>query len=114
MADFSGKVGLIVGVANHRSLAWAIAQATSKAGATLILTYQGRFEDHVNELAQTLTAPAKEEGERRASGKVVDIMSLLEQSLQNRRGGDGETAAPRRHRRAAARRRTSRSAQRRA
>ena len=34
MADFTGKVGLIVGVANHRSLAWAIAQATSKAGAT--------------------------------------------------------------------------------
>ena len=47
MADFTGKVGLIVGVANHRSLAWAIAQATSKAGANLILTYQGRFEEHV-------------------------------------------------------------------
>jgi len=37
MADFTGKVGLIVGVANHRSLAWAIAQATSKGGANLIL-----------------------------------------------------------------------------
>ena len=34
MADFTGKVGLIVGVANHRSLAWAIAQATAKAGAS--------------------------------------------------------------------------------
>ena len=55
MADFTGKVGLIVGVANHRSLAWAIAQATAKAGATLILTYQGRFEEHVGELADTLT-----------------------------------------------------------
>ena len=55
MADFTGKVGLIVGVANHRSLAWAIAQATSKAGANLILTYQGRFEEHVGELADTLT-----------------------------------------------------------
>jgi enoyl-[acyl-carrier protein] reductase I len=53
--DFTGKVGLIVGVANHRSLAWAIAQATAKAGATLILTYQGRFEEHVGELAETLT-----------------------------------------------------------
>ena len=58
MADFTGKVGLIVGVANHRSLAWAIAQATSNAGATLILTYQGRFEEHVTELAATLTPPA--------------------------------------------------------
>jgi enoyl-[acyl-carrier protein] reductase I len=54
MADFTGKVGLIVGVANHRSLAWAIAQATANAGAKLILTYQGRFEEHVGELAATL------------------------------------------------------------
>lgn len=54
MADFTGKVGLIVGVANHRSLAWAIAQATASAGAKLILTYQGRFEEHVGELAATL------------------------------------------------------------
>ena len=53
-----GKVGLVVGVANHRSLAWAIAQATSKGGANLILTYQGRFEEHVGELAATLTPPA--------------------------------------------------------
>jgi len=54
MADFTGKVGLIVGVANHRSLSWAIAQATAKAGATLFLTYQGRFEEHVGDLAAKL------------------------------------------------------------
>ncbi len=53
--DLTGKVGLIVGVANHRSLSWAIAQSTAAAGATLILTYQGRFEEHVGELADTLT-----------------------------------------------------------
>ena len=53
--DFTGKTGLIVGVANHRSLAWAIAQATAQRGARLVLTYQGRFEDHVGELADTLT-----------------------------------------------------------
>ncbi len=58
MADFTGKVGLIVGVANHRSLAWAIAQATANAGAKLILTYQGRFEEHVTELAAKLDPPA--------------------------------------------------------
>lgn len=55
MANLGGKIGLIVGVANHRSLAWAIAQATSAMGATLVLTYQGRFEEHVGELADTLT-----------------------------------------------------------
>ena len=55
MSDLTGKVGLIVGIANHRSLAWAIAQATARAGARLVLTYQGRFEEHVGELADTLT-----------------------------------------------------------
>src|SRR5204862_7360737 len=55
LMDFAGKVGLIVGVANHRSLSWAIAQATASRGASLILTYQGRFEEHVGDLAATLT-----------------------------------------------------------
>jgi len=54
MIDFSGKSGLIIGVANKRSIAWAIAQATARAGARLVLTYQGRFEEHVNALAQGL------------------------------------------------------------
>ncbi len=53
-----GKVGLVVGVANHRSLAWAIAQATAAEGASVILTYQGRFEDHVTKLAAELPTPA--------------------------------------------------------
>ncbi len=54
MSDFAGKYGLIVGVANKRSIAWAVAQATAKRGARLALTYQGRFEEHVNELSQGL------------------------------------------------------------
>jgi enoyl-[acyl-carrier protein] reductase I len=54
MTDFTGKHGLIIGVANKRSLAWAIAQATARAGARLALTYQGRFEEHVHELSQGL------------------------------------------------------------
>ncbi|MGE0041103.1 MAG: enoyl-ACP reductase [Vicinamibacterales bacterium] len=53
--QLEGKVGLIVGVANKRSLAWAIAQSAAAEGATLYLTYQGRFEEHVNELADTLS-----------------------------------------------------------
>ena len=55
MSSLAGKVGLIVGIANKRSLSWAIAQAAAAEGATLVLTYQGRFEDHVGELAETLT-----------------------------------------------------------
>jgi enoyl-[acyl-carrier protein] reductase I len=57
MTDFTGKHGLIVGVANKRSLAWSIAQATARRGARLALTYQGRFEDHVKELSEGLPQP---------------------------------------------------------
>ena len=55
---FAGKVGLVVGVANHRSLSWAIAEATAAEGASLVLTYQGeRLEENVRELAAALTDP---------------------------------------------------------
>jgi enoyl-[acyl-carrier protein] reductase I len=54
----SGKVGLVVGVANKRSLSWAIAQAAAEAGASLALTYQGeRLEENVRELGATLSDP---------------------------------------------------------
>ena len=56
MTDLSGKVGIIVGIANKRSIAWAIAQAASAQGAKLMLTYQGeRLEENVRELAATLS-----------------------------------------------------------
>ena len=55
MTDLAGTHGLIVGVANKRSISWAIAQAAAKAGARLALTYQTtRLEENVRELAATL------------------------------------------------------------
>ena len=55
MVDLAGKHGLIVGVANKRSISWAIAQATAAAGARLALTYPSeRLEENVRELAATL------------------------------------------------------------
>src|SRR5215510_6768217 len=58
MADLTGKHGLIVGVANKRSIAWAIAQAASAAGAKLAVTYQGeRLEENVRDLSEALTDP---------------------------------------------------------
>jgi len=57
MNDFAGKCGVIVGVANKYSIAWAIAQAVAARGAKLALTYQGRFEDHVKKLAGELPQP---------------------------------------------------------
>jgi enoyl-[acyl-carrier protein] reductase I len=55
MSSLTGKIGLVVGIANKRSLSWGIAQAAAAEGATLVLTYQGRFEEHVFDLAETLT-----------------------------------------------------------
>ena len=53
-----GKKGLILGVANKRSIAWGIAKATAREGARLALTFQGeRLEENVRELAQELTDP---------------------------------------------------------
>ncbi len=50
----AGKLGLVFGVANKRSIAWAIAQAWHKAGARLAFTYQGeRLKENVEELAGT-------------------------------------------------------------
>ena len=58
MPSLSGKTGLIVGVANKRSIAWAVAQAASAAGARLALTYQGeRLEENVRDLSAGLTDP---------------------------------------------------------
>src|SRR5204863_7293070 len=50
--QLAGKLGIVFGVANKRSIAWAIAQAWHKAGAKLAFTYQGeRLRENVEELA---------------------------------------------------------------
>jgi enoyl-[acyl-carrier protein] reductase I len=56
MSGLAGKCGVIVGVANKRSLAWAIAKAAHAEGAQLVLTYQNdRLRENVEELAATLS-----------------------------------------------------------
>jgi len=58
MSDLAGRTGVIVGVANKRSIAWAISQAASSAGARLALTYQDeRLRANVEELAECLDRP---------------------------------------------------------
>jgi enoyl-[acyl-carrier protein] reductase I len=57
MSFLEGKLGVVFGVANKRSIAWAIAQAWHKAGAKLAFTYQGeRLKENVEELAGTFGA----------------------------------------------------------
>lgn len=54
MGVLDGKTGIVFGVANRRSIAWAIAQSWHQAGAKLAFTYQGeRLKDNVEQLAGT-------------------------------------------------------------
>src|SRR3984893_13239420 len=53
-----GKTGIVFGVANKRSLAWAIARRAAEEGARIALTYQGeRLEENAKELAASLKEP---------------------------------------------------------
>src|SRR5512145_848823 len=50
-----GKTGLVIGVANKHSIAWAIAQSTAGQGARLLFNYQNdRLKENVEELVATL------------------------------------------------------------
>jgi enoyl-[acyl-carrier protein] reductase I len=52
---FEGKQALVLGVANRRSIAWAIARRLAEEGAQLAFTYQGeRIEKNVRELAESV------------------------------------------------------------
>jgi enoyl-[acyl-carrier protein] reductase I len=56
--DFEGKTGLVLGVANKRSIAWAIARRLADGGARLAFTYQGdRIESSVRDLAAQVDSP---------------------------------------------------------
>ena len=53
--DLSGQNGIVFGVANDRSIAWAIGEVLAQAGARLAFTYQNdRLKDRVDRLAGTL------------------------------------------------------------
>src|SRR5438094_10621190 len=57
MPLLAGKLGVVFGVANKRSIAWAIAQAWHREGAQLAFTYQGeRLKENVEELAGSFGA----------------------------------------------------------
>ena len=65
---FDGKQALVLGVANKRSIAWAIAERLAAEGAQLAFTYQGeRIEKSVRDLAAT--------GRQRRSSRACDVRS---------------------------------------
>ena len=63
---FEGKRGLVTGVANKRSIAWAIGRRLADEGAQLAFTYQGeRIEKSVRELAESVSSPVRVQVRRR-------------------------------------------------
>jgi enoyl-[acyl-carrier protein] reductase I len=77
-----GKTGIVFGVANKRSIAWAIAQALAGAGMRLAFTYQGeRLRDNVAELAATLPDSVLYPCDVGADGEIAAVFAGVERDL---------------------------------
>ncbi|HKT80356.1 MAG TPA: enoyl-ACP reductase [Vicinamibacterales bacterium] len=82
MPNFDGKLGLIAGVANKRSIAWAIAQAADAAGARLVLTYpNARLEENVRELAAKLKNPVVLPCDVASDEQIAEMAAAIEREL---------------------------------
>ncbi len=76
MGSFEGKRGLVLGVANRRSIAWAIAQRLAGEGARLAFTFQGeRIEKNVRDLAASVDSPLVTECDVRSDEDVARVFS---------------------------------------
>jgi len=72
---FEGKRGLVLGVANKRSIAWGIARRLAEEGAQLAFTYQGeRIEKSVRELAEGVSSPLVTECDVRSDEDVDRVV----------------------------------------
>src|SRR5919199_2399780 len=71
---YDGKKGLVLGVANRRSIAWAIARQLAGGGAELAFTYQGeRIEKSVRELAASVSSPLVTECDVRSDDDIARV-----------------------------------------
>ena len=76
MERFAGKRGLVLGVANRRSIAWAIARRLAEDGASLAFTYQGeRIEKGVRELAASVDSPLVTECDVRSDDDLERVFA---------------------------------------
>src|SRR5437763_2789945 len=71
-----GRRGLVLGVANKRSIAWAIARELAAGGASLAFTYQGdRIEPTVCDLASSVDSPLVTECDVRSDDDVARVFT---------------------------------------
>jgi enoyl-[acyl-carrier protein] reductase I len=79
---FEGKQALVLGVANKRSIAWAIARRLADEGAELAFTYQGeRIEKSVRELADTVGSRLVTECDVRSDADVERLFSEVAEAF---------------------------------
>src|SRR4029077_17098609 len=77
-----GKTGLVMGVANKRSIAWGIANSLNRAGARLVLTYQSeRLGENVKELAPLLNNPLLLQCDVTSDEQVQTLMSRIREEV---------------------------------
>lgn len=75
----SGKRGLIMGVANEKSIAWGIAQKLAESGAEIAFTYQGEaLEKRVRPLAESVNSNIVLECDVTNPSSIDEVFSSLE------------------------------------
>ena len=80
----AGKKGLIMGLANDRSIAWGIAKQLAAQGADLAFTYQGEtLEKRVRPLAETLNAKIVEPCDVTDKGSIVKLFETITAKWQS-------------------------------
>jgi enoyl-[acyl-carrier protein] reductase I len=85
MAGFEGKRGLVLGVANKRSIAWAIARRLAEGGAQLAFTFQGeRIESSVRELADSVGSPLVTACDVRSDDDVASVFDAVGEAFGGR------------------------------
>jgi enoyl-[acyl-carrier protein] reductase I len=74
-----------MGVANKRSIAWAIAQQLADGGASLAFTYQGeRIEKSVRELAETVRSPLVTECDVRSDEDIARVFEGVSEAFDGK------------------------------
>jgi enoyl-[acyl-carrier protein] reductase I len=82
MTLLEGKTGLVMGVANKRSIAWGIANAANKAGARLVLAYQNeRLGENVQDLAPQLNNPILAQCDVASDEQIAALMGRIREEV---------------------------------
>jgi len=79
---FQGKRALVLGVANKRSIAWAIARRLAGGGAQIAFTYQGeRIEKSVRDLAESVASPLVTELDVRSDEQLERVFAEVAETF---------------------------------